>query len=149
MSRKPRTRRRGHALMLVMLQMALIAALWGIAYRQLTATTRFLSQFTQSQTTSSSNNDGYRPLARALSLLETGDPPGVGPHVDGQQRYYTCNATILTATGPAYFTISYAEQPGGSSAAGYTWIVTSTQSQTTPSDPSTWDNMPSTFGTGN
>ncbi len=140
---RTRPRRRGYALMLVMLEVALIAALWGIAHRQLTSTMRFLTQFSPVQV-SPSLNDAYKPLARALSLLETGDPPV--PHVDGQQRYYACNATILTANGPAYFTVTYVESPGGSSSAGTTWTVTSAQQYPTGAAAATWDTMPSTFG---
>ena len=131
--------------MLVMLEVGLIAALWGIAHRQLTSTMRFLTQFGASgqapgQTAPVAGNDSLKPLARALSLLETGDPP------DGGSGVYTCNATLLVASGPAYFTITYLKAPGGSPASGETWSVSSTQQAPDPSQAATWDTMPPTFG---
>jgi hypothetical protein len=135
--------------MLVMLEVGLMAALWGIAFRQLATTTRmldYLNQQGQTQLGSTQNVDGYKPLARALSLLVTGEPP------DGGTGVYTCNATILTSAGPAYFLITYqksTDHPGGSSASNESWTVTSTQQfPTSPAQATSWDTMPATFATG-
>jgi hypothetical protein len=135
--------------MLVILEVALMAALWGIAFRQLATTSRmldYLNQQGQTQLASSQTVDGYKPLARALSLLETGEPP------DGGTGVYTCNATILTSSGPAYFLITYQKQtddPGGSNSSNESWTVTSVQQfPTSSSEAANWDTMPSTFAIG-
>jgi hypothetical protein len=133
--------------MLVMLEVALMAALWGIAFRQLTATTRmldYLNQQGQTQLGSSQVVDGYKPLARALSLLETGEPP------DGGTGVYTCNATILNASGPAYFLITYQKSTDESNSSNETWTVTSVQQfPSSASQAANWDTMPATFASGN
>jgi hypothetical protein len=138
--------RSGFALMLVILEVALMAALWGIAFRQLSSTMRmldYLNQQGQPQLGSSQNVDGYKPLARALSLLETGEPP------DGGTGFYTCNATILTSSGPAYFLIVYQKVEDGSSSSNESWTVTSTQQYPSSSaQAASWDNMPATFASG-
>jgi hypothetical protein len=131
--------------MLVMLEMALIAALWGIAHRQLVGTMRFLTtmnQQGQTQINSSQNADAYKPLAQALSLLETGDPPS---------NPFVCNATILTSSGPAYFLVTFYQPTDGGSSSGTSnnesWTVTSTQQTVASSDLANWNSnlMPSTF----
>jgi hypothetical protein len=133
--------------MVVMLEAALMAALWGIAFRQLASTTRmldFLNQQGQTQLASSQNVDGYKPLARALSLLETGEPP------DGGTGVYVCNATVLTSSGPAYFLITYQKQDGSSGSSNEGWTVTSVQQFPTSSQQAAnWDTMPATFASGN
>ena len=128
--------------MLVILEVALIAALWGIAHRQLVGTMRFLTTMNQQARASTSQDaDGYKPLARALSLLETGDPP------DGGSGVYTCNTTILTNSGPAYFLITYQKQPPSPGSSNESWTVTSTQQALGSSDMAGWNSnlMPSTF----
>jgi hypothetical protein len=133
--------------MLVLLEVALIAALWGIAHRQLVSTMRFLTAMNQQgQSQSTQNVDGYKPLARALSLLETGDPKYQGQPVNP----FTCNVTILTSSGPAYFTIVYLKGTDVSGSSNETWTVTSSQQfPTSLSEAATWDTMPPTFATGN
>ena len=129
--------------MLVILEMALIAALWGIAFRQLAATSRALDYLNQSNPTQLGTNqtiDAYKPLARALSLLETGDPP------DGGSGVYVCNTTIMTTSGPTYFLITYQRQDGTGN--NEVWTVTASQAFPDPSEAPGWDNMPSTFASG-
>jgi hypothetical protein len=134
--------------MLVILEVALIASLWGIAFRQLAATARmldYLDQQGQTQLDPTQDVDGYKPLARALSLLETGEPP------DGGSGVYTCNATILTSSGPAYFLITYQKQDGqASGTSNESWTVTSVQQfPTSSAQAAAWDTMPATFASGN
>ena len=134
--------------MLVMLEMGLIAALWGVAHRQLVGTTRFLTTLNlqgQTQINSSRDVDAYKPLARALSLLETGDPP------DGGSGFYSCNVTILTLSGAAYFLVTFQKQPADTGPSGSsnneTWTVTSIQRDVDGPGLADWNSnlMPPTF----
>ena len=137
-------RRRGFALMLVMIEVALIAGLWGIAHRQLVATMRFLAAMNQqAQAAGLRQADGFKPLARALSLLETGDPTYQGQPVD----VFTCNVTVLTGSGPAYFTVTYQKQAQVAGSDGETWAVSSTRHQVSDGEMAGWNAnlMPSSF----
>jgi hypothetical protein len=131
----PSKRRRGFALMLVVVQMTLLISLWGVAYRQLGAAMRLLKAMNG---TTPAVSDGYKPLALALAALETGDPPSSG-------QTYSCS--ILTPTGPAYFLVTFlmpTDKPNPDASGNETWTV-STQ-QVDQSGSSGWPTLPSSFG---
>jgi hypothetical protein len=135
MMKTPLRRRRGFALMLVVVQMTLLIALWGVAYRQLAAAMRLIAAMPGMSPTVS---DGYKPLALALAALETGDPPASG-------QTYAC--TILTPTGPAYFLVTFLSSTGDPNLAGTQnekWSVSSQQVDLAGS--ASWPALPSSFG---
>lgn len=121
--------------MLVVVQMTLLIALWGVAYRQLGAAMRLISAMPGGSPTVS---DGYKPLALALAALETGDPPASG-------QTYAC--TILTPTGPAYFVVTFlssSDNPNPDNSKNEKWTVSS--QQVAQGGLGNWPALPSSFG---
>jgi hypothetical protein len=128
-------RRRGFALMLVVVQMTLLVAIWGVAYRQLGAAMRLISAMPGS---SPAVGDGFKPLALAITLLETGDPPSSG-------LTYTCS--LLTAGGPEYFLITFTSSSDGSNpdaSSNEKWTVSS--QQVSESGLGSYSPLPASFG---
>ena len=135
MMKIPLKRRRGFALMLVVVQMTLLVALWGVAYRQLGAAMRLISAMPGG---SPAVSDGYKPLALALAALETGDPPASG-------QTYSC--TILTPNGPAYFLVTFlssTDSPNPDQSQNEKWTVSSKQGD--QGGANGWPALPSSFG---
>jgi hypothetical protein len=135
MMKIPLKRRRGFALMLVIVQMTLLIALWGVAYRQLGATMRLIAAM-PGNTPSTSN--GYKPLALALALLQTGDPPANG-------QTYACS--ILTPNGPAYFLVTFlssTDNPNPDQSQNERWTVSS--QQVVQTGLTGWPTLPNSFG---
>jgi hypothetical protein len=135
MMKIPLKRRRGFALMLVVVQMTLLIALWGVAYRQLGATMRLIAAMPGGTPTVS---DGYKSLALALALLETGDPPANG-------QTYSCS--ILTPSGPTYFLITFlstTDNPNPDNSQNEKWTVSSQQAD--QGGAGSWPALPSSFG---
>jgi hypothetical protein len=128
-------RRRGFALMLVVVQMTLLIALWGVAYRQLGSTMRLIAAMPG---TNPAVSDGYKPMALALALLETGDPPANG-------QTYSCS--ILTPSGPTYFLVTFlstSDNPNPDNSRNEKWTVSS--QQIAQGDAGGWPTLPSSFG---
>ncbi len=135
-AQRPR-RRRGFALMLVVMEMLLLLALWGVAYRQLASAMRLVAVLSKSQP-SGTPQLSFKPVVRGLILLETGDPPGDA---------YVCGVVIQDTDGPHYFQVSFtpANGSGSTNSDGSTqWTVHSIQVQ--QSDLSGYPTMPYSFG---
>ena len=90
--------RSGYALMLVLVFIVLFLALFGVAYRQTAAALRIES--VRSQATQR-DEGSLHALARALALLETGNPPS---------DPYVCGVTIDTSFGPRSLTVTFASE---------------------------------------
>jgi Tfp pilus assembly protein PilX len=101
------TRRRGYALMLVLVFLVLFLMFLGVAYRQVGLLLRV-----ESVRTLRTHRDeaATRALARAMSLLETGLPPA---------NPYTCRVVIDTPSGPCPLTVTFTSDDGS------TWLVRS------------------------
>ena len=128
-------RPRGYALMLVVVQMTILIALWGVAYRQLAATMRLLSSLPGGTI---QVDDGYKPLALALALLETGAP------ANDVESYTT---KIITSNGPAYFLVTFLKSDEASNpdhSANENWTVSSRQIDR--SELGNWGPLPGSFG---
>jgi hypothetical protein len=132
------SRRRGFALMLVVMEMLLLLALWGVAYRQLASAMRLVNVLAKTQP-SGTPQLANKPVARALILLETGDPPGDA---------YVCGVAIQGTGGPAYFLVSFTPAEGslspGAPSGSKQWTVHSIQVQ--QSDLTGYPTMPYSFG---
>ena len=113
----PHRRRRGYALMVVIVQVTLLASLWGVAYRQVVSTIRFI-EFLEPGGQDATQYD-LKPLTRALILLETGDPPA---------DVYSCGITIPRYNkSPLFFVVTFTkdDSSGGGSQGGNQWTVNS------------------------
>ena len=120
--------------MLVVVQMTLLMALWGVAYRQLGAAMRLIAAMPGG---APAVGDGFKPVALAVALLETGDP------ISGTT--YSC--TILTTSGPAYYLIAFKSSTDGANpdqSANEKWTVTTTQVD--QAGASGWPTLPTSFG---
>ena len=95
---RPTSARSGYAMMLVLVFIVLFLALLGVAYRQTAAALRIESvRSLQIQR----DEGSIHALARALALLETGNPPS---------DPYVCGVTITTSTGPHSFTVTFTSE---------------------------------------
>jgi len=125
-------RRRGYALLVVIMQVMLMTALWGVAFRQLSSAIRLIqsqNNFTQS------TDPGLKALTRGLILLETGSPP------DG----YTCIVAIPGQNTPFYIQVKYSLDPSaGGQGTGWKVEVDDVTSSTDPKNLP-YPAMPYTF----
>jgi hypothetical protein len=117
------TPRRGYAMVMALMFIALLLSIYSVAYRQVGAalrieTTRILQQ---------QRDDGsIHAVARGLALLETGLPP---------EDPYVCAVSIDTSTGERSFTVTFASETES------TWSV-----HAAPTGPlENPDPMPATF----
>ncbi len=111
--------RRGYAMVMAMLFIALLLSIYGVAYRQIGAALRIET----ARTLQRQRDEGsVQALARGLALLETGLPP-LDP--------YVCAVSI----GGRSFTVTF------SSETGTNWSVHAAQTQ----PPASPDPMPASF----
>jgi hypothetical protein len=135
----PLKQRRGFALMLVVVQMTLLIALWGVAYRQLASAMLVITAMSNANVANANVvSDGYKPLALALAALETGDPPANGQ---------TYSFTLSTSTNTFYFLITFisTSDPALVNPENEEWLVTSTQ-QAAQGDLTGYTPLPNSFG---
>lgn len=98
---KTRTPRHGYAMVLVLVFLALMLSIYGVAYRHVAAALRI----EKARTLLTQRNEGsIEALARGLTLLETGFPPS---------DPYVCAVSIDTTAGTRSFTVTYASEEGG------------------------------------
>lgn len=117
------TSRRGYAMVTVLVFMALLLSIYGVAYRQIAAALRIET----ARTLLRQRDEGSLPaLARGLALLETGLPP---------QDPYICAVSIDTSTGLRSFTVTFASETGAN------WSVHAAPTQPLENP----DPMPATF----
>jgi hypothetical protein len=120
-----RSSRRGYAMMLVLLFIALVLSFFSLSYRHLAAALRV--ETTRALIQERDEGSTYA-LAAGLALLETGLPPS---------NPYACDTTIETPTGLRGFTVTFTRQEGESEI----WSV-----QARPTGPfEEHDPMPETF----
>jgi hypothetical protein len=116
MRRRPN--RRGYALMLVCLFVAVFLSLLGVAWRHSSSVVRVATvHVSQIQR----DEGSLLVLAQALQLLETGRPPGVS---------YTCYKTVTTSLGTYTYVVTFTAD-----ATRTNWAITVAQGGTTASAP--------------
>ncbi len=117
------TPRRGYAMVMALVFIALLLSIYSVAYRQVGAALRIET----ARTLLRQRDEGsVQALARGLALLETGLPP---------QNPYACAVTIDTSTGERSFTVTF------SSEAANNWSVHAAPTQP-PENP---EPMPASF----
>ncbi len=100
-----RVPRRGYAMVLVLVFIALMLSIYSVAYRHVAAALRI----EHARTLQRQRDEGsVEALGRGLALLETGLPPS---------DPYVCGTTVSTSTGARAFTVSFAAE------AANTWSV--------------------------
>jgi hypothetical protein len=87
-------RRRGLALMLVIVYLALVLSAWGVANRQAVALIRLKDAIARRESGSVDRQARRLSIAYALALLETGTPP-----IPDGQTLYRCEVEIQTPDG--------------------------------------------------
>ena len=120
---KTGTPRRGYAMVLVLVFIALLLSIYSVAYRDVAAALRIETVRTLRQ---QRDEGSVEALARGLTLLETGLPP---------QDPYVCEVTIDTSTGERSFTVTFI------STAGNNWSVHAAPTQPLENP----DPMPASF----
>ena len=96
----PRTRRRGYAMIAVLVFLALMLTMLAIGQRRLGSVLRVESRFVEAE----GRGDRARAMGKALDTLWTGPPPS---------DYYVCATVIETSAGPKSYTITF-DKKGGS-----------------------------------
>ena len=117
------TPRRGYAMVMALVFIALLLSIYSVAYRQVGAALRIE---TARILLRQRDEGSVQALARGLALLETGLPP---------QNPYTCAVTFDTSTGERSFTVTF------SSAVANNWSVHAAPTQP-PENP---EPMPASF----
>lgn len=117
--------RRGYAMVLVLVFIALMLTFYGVAYRHVAAAVRIETARTLQEQLAEGS---VHAIARGLALLETGLPP---------QDPYICATTIDTSLGGRSFTVTFSSETDG------TWTVHA--GPTLPPDAP--EPMPETFAT--
>ena len=125
-----RAPRRGYAMVMVLVFMALLLSIYGVAYREVAATLRIET----ARVLLRQRDEGSLPaLARGLALLETGPLP---------QDPYVCSVSIDTPTGPphwsrvtCWFTVTFASEMGTNN---WSVHVAPTELQENPLMPATF-----------
>ena len=95
-------KRRGYAMVLVLVFIALMLSVYSVAYRHVAAAVRIEKVRTQLR---QRNEGSVEALAQALTALETGLPPS---------DPYVCATAVETTTGTRSFTVTFTSQPGDS-----------------------------------
>ena len=115
--------RDGYAMVLVLVFIALLLSMIGVAFRHMAAATRIETARVYRRL----RDEGtIHAAARGLALLETGLPP-TDP--------YVCEVSIDTSTGPRSFTVTFTGQGAN------TWSVGAAETE----PPATPPPMPATF----
>jgi len=118
--------RRGYAMVLVMIFIALMLCMYSVAYRHVAAALRIET----ARTLLTQRDEGsVHALAKAVALLETGLPPS---------DPYVCAVIIGTSPNERSFTVTFASEGGN------TWSVSAAPTQW-PDEPQP---MPQTFAAG-
>lgn len=102
---KAKSPRRGYAMVLVLVFVALVLTFYGVCHRHIGATLRIEGTRTFRKRL---DEGSLRALARGLALLETGDPPAPAP-----ENPYVCQTTIQTSTGQHDFTVTFTRVVAG------------------------------------
>jgi hypothetical protein len=117
------TPKRGYAMVMALVFIALLLSIYSVAYRQVAAALRIET----ARTLQRQRDEGsLQALARGLALLETGLPP---------EDPYVCAVTIGTSTGERSFTITFTAEEENR------WSVRAAPTQP-PNDP---EPMPASF----
>ncbi len=118
-----RSPKRGYAMVMVLVFLALMLSIYGVAFRHVAAALRI----EHARTLQRQRDEGsVEALAKGLALLETGLPPS---------DPYVCAATIDTSTGARSFTVTFVSE--GASA----WSVHAAPTQPLETPPA----MPTSF----
>ncbi len=113
--RSIRTRRRGFALIMVLVTLALILAIWLLAQDHLGAALR---QETLHASRAERDQGRLLALARGVRLLETGEP---------STNPYSCQVSLSTPRGNVIYKVTYeTSQIDYSTTSPTTWTVTAT-----------------------
>ena len=96
----PRSARRGYAMVVVLVFLALMLAMLAVSQRRLGSVLRVESRFVEAE----SRGDRARAMGRALDVLWTGRPPS---------DPYICSTIIETSAGPQSYSITF-DQKGDS-----------------------------------
>ncbi len=124
-----RSSRRGYAMMLVLVFIALVLSFFSLSYRHLATALRVETTRTL---TKQRDEGSIHALAAGLARLETGLPPS-------NPNPYTCRISIETSTGLCSFTVTFTREEG----ANEIWWV-----QARPTEPfEDPEPMPETFAT--
>jgi len=95
------TPKRGYAMVMALVFIALLLSIYSVAYRQVAAALRIET----ARTLQRQRDEGsLQALARGLTLLETGLPP---------EDPYVCAVTIGTSTGERSFTVTFTSEAEG------------------------------------
>ena len=122
--------RRGYAMVLVLVFIALLLTFYSVAYRQIAAALRVdKARMIQRQF----DEGALRALARGLALLETGEPLPSPPAVDD---FYECGTTIETSGGQQHFTVKFTFL--GVESGKNKWKVTATPDESSIPMPTTF-----------
>jgi len=96
----PRAARRGYAMVVVLVFLAVMLSLLAVSQRRLGSVLRIESHFVDAE----ARGDRQRAMGLALDALWTGPPPS---------QHYVCATVIETSVGPKSFTITF-DSNGGS-----------------------------------
>ena len=117
------TPKRGYAMLMALVFIALLLSIYSVVYRQVAAALRIET----ARTLQRQRDEGSpQALARGLALLETGLPP---------EDPYVCAVTIGTSTGERSFTVTFTSEAEGH------WSVHAAPSQ----PPNSPEPMPASF----
>ena len=96
----PRSARRGYAMVVVLVFLAVMLSMLAVTQRRLGSVLRVESRFVEAE----ARGDRKRAMGKALDVLWTGRPPS---------DPYVCATVVETSVGPISYTITY-DQKGGS-----------------------------------
>lgn len=144
-----RGRRRGFALMLVIVTTTLVLSAWALANRRTAALLRL--RLAHAERLASvlgavveTSDPAREALARALGLMETGDPPLEDDPDTGEMRPYLCRRTAPDeAGGPVEHVVRFAPDPSEPGR----WTIEAIPADQWPGEPPLEEipAMPSTF----
>jgi hypothetical protein len=95
----PRSTRRGYAMVVVLVFLALMLSMLAVSQRRLGSVLRVESGFVDAE----ARGDRARAMGKALDVLWTGPPPS---------DPYVCSTVVETSAGAKSYTITYEEQGG-------------------------------------
>lgn len=95
----PRSARRGYAMAVVLVFLAIMLSMLAVSQRRLGSVLRIESRFVEAE----ARGDRARAMGKALDVLWTGAPPS---------DPYVCSTIVETSAGPKSYTITY-DQKGG------------------------------------
>ena len=95
----PRSRRRGYAMVVVLVFLALMLSMLAVSQRRLGSVLRVESRFVEAE----ARGNREQAMGNALDVLWTGSPP-TDP--------YFCSTIVQTSAGPKSYTITFAKDSG-------------------------------------